>query len=216
MFGWHFLSDDCRLGYGDGREVIVGETLTVDCEPVMCQSGLHWSENILDALYYAPGNVCSFVEGGGTIITGDDKCVGTSRRTLWMGNIERELHLFACDDVAEDALSLIENPDERSVNAITVKRLWVDGKATDEELAAARTAAWAAARTAAEAARWAPWDTAWAASRASRAAADDVAARAAWDASRAAWDASRAASRDAWAKYNQWLEDRAAAVMGSG
>jgi hypothetical protein len=64
--------------------------------------------------------------------------------------------------------------DERSRNALTVAQRHADGEATDQELAAARTAAgaaagaavwdaaWAAARTAAWAA---PGDAAWAAAR---------------------------------------------------
>lgn len=67
------------------------------------------------------------------------------------------LHEFACR-CAERALARVENPDERSVNAIRVKRAWLRGEATDEELKAARAAAWAVARTAA-------WDAAWAAAR---------------------------------------------------
>ena len=73
----------------------------------------------------------------------------------------RELHLLACD-FAEKVLHLTDDP--RCAEAIRVKRLWVDGKATYEELAAARDAALDAAR-----------DAAWAAARA-----------AAWDAARAA------------------------------
>lgn len=73
--------------------------------------------------------------------------------------------------------------DARSLAAIDVAERFANGNATDEELAAARAAAWAAASAAASAA-------AWAAARA-----------AAWDAARgAAWDAARAAARDAaWA-----------------
>ena len=76
------------------------------------------------------------------------------------------LHEFACV-YAEYALSLIKNPDPRSVNAIKVKRAWLRGEATDEELAAARDAAcdaydaawkvaYAAARYDARSAAWAP------------------------------------------------------------
>ena len=64
------------------------------------------------------------------------------------------LHEFACR-CAEDALSRIDNPDPRSIHAIAVKRRWIAGEATDEELAAARTAAWAA-----QAATWATWTAA--------------------------------------------------------
>ena len=81
------------------------------------------------------------------------------------------LHEFACR-CAEDALSRIDNPDPRSINAIAIKRRWIAGEATDEELAAARTAAWAAqaaaqdaARTAVRVARTAAQDAAEAAAR---------------------------------------------------
>ena len=95
------------------------------------------------------------------------------------------LHEFACR-CAEDALSRIDNPDPRSINAIVVKRRWIAGEATDEELAAAwadaeaaRAAARAAALAAAQDVSWAAWhaacaaaETAWAAVRPARAAAD--------------------------------------------
>ena len=63
----------------------------------------------------------------------------------------RELHLLACD-FAEKVLHLTDDP--RCAEAIRVKRLWVDGKATYEELAAARDAARDAAWAAARAAAW--------------------------------------------------------------
>ena len=105
----------------------------------------------------------------------------------------RDLHLLACD-FAEKVLHLTGDP--RCAEAIRVKRLWVDGKATDGELAAARDAAWAAA--------WAARDAAWAAARdAAWAAARDAAWAAAWaarDARDAAW-AARDARDAAWEAY---------------
>ena len=92
------------------------------------------------------------------------------------------LHEFACR-CAERALSRVENPDPRSLRAIEIKRAWLRGKATDEELAAA----WAAAL----AARHATW-------AAAEAAALDSAEAAAWAAARyAAREAARAAARRA-------------------
>jgi hypothetical protein len=119
---------------------------------------------------------------------------------------EKTLHEFACQ-VAENALlkerERGREPHEASWKAIEVKRAWLEGKATDEELAAARAAArdaaWDAARAAArDAARAAAWDAAWAAARAAaRDAAWDAAWAAAWAAAwDAAWDAAWAA---AWA-----------------
>lgn len=49
-------------------------------------------------------------------------------------------HHFACA-CAERALSFIENPDPRSLEALRVKRLWIEGKATDEELEKVKQAA---------------------------------------------------------------------------
>ena len=48
---------------------------------------------------------------------------------------------------AENALKDAKVTDERCWKAIKIKRQWLGKKATDEELAAARAAAWAAARS---------------------------------------------------------------------
>ena len=113
------------------------------------------------------------------------------------------LHEFACR-CAEDALSRIDIPDPRSINAIAVKRRWIAGEATDDELADARDAAeaakrdaWAAALDAAtDAARAAEWAAAraaeWAAARDARDAATAAARAAAW----ATWTAARNAQVD--------------------
>ena len=91
------------------------------------------------------------------------------------------LHEYVCR-CAEYALSLIDNPDPRSVVAIEAKRKWLRGEIDDSAL----DAAWAAARAAAWAAAWyaardAAWDAAWAAER-------DAVWAAAWA---AAWYAAR-------------------------
>ena len=95
------------------------------------------------------------------------------------------LHEFGCV-CAEYALTLIDNPDPRSIKVIEIKRAWLRGEATDEELDTARTGACAAADAARYAARHAAW-AAWAA-------ASDSAWVAAWVAAR---DAIRATARDA-------------------
>ena len=101
----------------------------------------------------------------------------------------RELHLLACD-FAEKVLHLTDDP--RCAEVIRVKRIWVDGKATYEELAAAWDAALDAALDAARDAAWAAaLDAALAAARAAARDAARDAARAA--ARAAAWDAARAA-----------------------
>lgn len=95
------------------------------------------------------------------------------------------LHEFACV-CAENALSFIENPDPRSIKAIEVKRAWIHGKATDEELHTAydaANAAYVAARAARSAAKKAAaHDSTWVAARA----AERNAEKAAWGAAKAA------------------------------
>ena len=119
------------------------------------------------------------------------------------------LHEFACV-CAEYALSLIENPDPRSINAIKVKRAWIRGEATDEELDTARDAAWcaydAASAAAWDATRAAAWDVSWdaytsaARHAAARHTAGDSARYAAVDAASADWYAY-AAAREAQVAY---------------
>jgi hypothetical protein len=105
---------------------------------------------------------------------------------------DRELWEFALWS-AEQVRNLMT--DERSTNALDVRRRWLDSNATDDEMIAAGAAAGATARAAA-------WD---AAGDAARAAAWDAARDAAWDAARdAAWDAARDA---AWAAQADWLRE---------
>ena len=162
MLAWHFLSEDKRLGYGDGRLVEVGATLECEGKPVLCDNGMHGSVRLIDALYYASGPIVCRVEIEGDVIEGDDKLCGRRRTVLWMMDATRILHEFACA-CAEDALALVAQPDARSVEAIAAKRKWLNGEITDEELDSASAAAWHVALAAA-------WDAAWAARAAARSA----------------------------------------------
>jgi hypothetical protein len=104
---------------------------------------------------------------------------------------EKELHLLACR-YAERALKREREagrePDQRSWEVLRVKRRWVAGRATDEEL----KAAWAAARAAA----WEAAEAAWAAARAT----EEAAREAAWEAAEVARAAAGAATwEEAWA-----------------
>ena len=73
------------------------------------------------------------------------------------------LHEFACR-CAEKALTLVDNPDQRSIDAIAAKRAWLRKEITDEQLDAARSAA-----NAADAA-WSAANAAWSAANAADAA----------------------------------------------
>ena len=149
MLAWHLLSEDKRLGYGDGRLVEVGQTLECEGKPVLCDNGLHGSAMLIDALRYASGPIVCRVEIDGDVIEGEDKLCGRRRTVLWMLDATRILHEFACA-CAEDALALVEQPDERSVAAIEAKRAWLRGEITDGEL----DSAWDAARAATGAVAW--------------------------------------------------------------
>ena len=108
------------------------------------------------------------------VVDDDKKIVVRECRLLreFTGWNERTARLFAvwC---AREALNLIDRPDPRSVTACVVAERHAYGEASDDELAAARAAAWAAARAAALAAAWdaalaAAWAAAWVAARAAQ------------------------------------------------
>lgn len=83
--------------------------------------------------------------------------------------------------------------DERSKNALDVAWKHSNGEASDEELRAARSAAWDAA-SAAWAAAWAAWAADWAAASDAASAAASAARAAAWAAMAADWAADWAAA----------------------
>ena len=180
-------------------------------KPVLCRSGWHAMYE-KDVLAHLPvvGSTLWRVEVRGAVVVGADKIAAESMRLLYcLGEItESNLRLFACD-VAEDALSLVDSPDPRSLAAIEVARRYAAGDATQSELDAARgaagDAAWDAAGAAAGAAAWtASWAAAWTASWAASWAASGGAS---WGAS---WAAARAAARAASgaaarARYSNWL-----------
>jgi len=169
--GWHFADASETLRYGDGRKIKVGVTHKVKCKPVLCESGLHASPTVFDAMQYAPGNILFRVKLSGKIIHGDDKSVATERSYIARIDVEpilREfarkcalqvIHLWNCPRIVQEYL---ETGDE-------TKRAAARAAARDAARAAAGDAAWAAARDAAgDAARAAARDAAWAAARAAQ------------------------------------------------
>jgi len=169
-----------------------GKWMPVIEDIVPCERGYH-----LVTLAQLPewlGAVIWIAEGRGEHLEQSDKHVFSQARLI--GKVDswdaRTARLFACD-CAERVLSVYEKeyPDDtRPRHAIEVARRFAHGNATDEELAAARDAAWdaasAAAGAAASAAAWAAaggaaWDAAWAAARAAASAAER-----AWQSSRLA------------------------------
>jgi hypothetical protein len=170
---WHFVGEDRRLRYGDGRKVRAGRVYSYTGErpPELCKRGVHASERLLDALEYAPGAILCRVEVWGDVVRDGDKLVARHRKVLWTLDATRILHEFACRYAAR-ALTAAKVTDKRCWNAITVKRAWLAGKATDDELSAAGSAAWDAAGSAA-------WDAAGSAARSAAGSAAGSAARSA-------------------------------------
>jgi len=171
-FGWWFAASDV-LPNGDGRKVVIGETLTIDGDPRCCAKGLHASTRIIDALQYAPGPLIYRVRLSGQIDKEDDKLAASERTALWVVDGTKILREFAAL-VAKDAL-LVERkagrePHPDSWRAVEVALLFVRGKATDQERSAAWSAAESAARSAARSAAW----------RAAESAAESAAWSAAW------------------------------------
>jgi len=140
MLGWHFCREDKKLGFGDGRQIIKGQTLKVEPPTILCRRGLHASRRIIDALTYAQGPIICRVKLTGDIKRGKNKYVATERTVLQMVDATKLLHEFACR-CAERALKKTKVKDRRCWNAIKTKRLWLVGKATDKELEVARNAA---------------------------------------------------------------------------
>ena len=193
---FHFINANMQLGYGDNRKIIVGETLTVDCEPVLCKSGLHASERALDALYYANSSIVTIVELGGKIVHGEDKSVGTERTVLAIADIEEELKLFA----RQCALDVIHlwNPEQIVIDYLHTG----DESLRASAWASASASPWASARDSALAsasARDSARDSTWASASAS-----------AWDSARdSAWASAWASARaSAWANHRKMQNNR--------
>ncbi len=138
MIAWHFSTNDCVLGYDDGRKIEVGVIHEVKPPIALCEWGLHASEKIIDALAYAPGPMLWKVELSGEIIAGGDKCVATHRRYIRQIDCTKILDQFA-RACALSVCAIWKPPD------VVMRFLLGDDSARD----AARDAAWAAASAAA-------------------------------------------------------------------
>jgi hypothetical protein len=92
FLAWHFVSDKLR----DGRSIPAdGVKLKHNGELVMCQTGLHASRVLLDALYYAPGYTVCRVRISGDVIEDTDKLVASERTIVWRVECKELLLEFA-------------------------------------------------------------------------------------------------------------------------
>lgn len=184
VLAWHFTGDKLR----DGRPLPAdGETLRHDGPLVMCRSGFHASERMIDALAYAPGPVVWRVRCGVGIERETDKILCTDkllcreRTGLWHYDATEVLGVGA-RQFAMDVAHLWDMPP-------IVRRYLEMGDQIIRE--AARIAAWvawdAALQASARGAAMAAWN----------AAAPEASVRATWDAARNAVRAAARAARDA-------------------
>ena len=187
MLAWHFLKEDRKLGYRDGRLVTRGCPLTHEGPLILCGSGLHASVRALDALKYATGPIATLVRLEGEIQSSDDKVVAQSRTCLEIADATEVLRAFArwC------ALQVASNWDCPPVvlEFLQTGREGLRKEARSAASSAASSAAYWAASSAADSAAY------WAASSAASSAADSAAYSAASSAARSAayWAADSAA-----------------------
>jgi hypothetical protein len=89
---WHFVGKTLR----DGRPIPAdGVTLKHEGPVVLCESGLHASARIFDALAYAPGTTVCRVELSGTIFENEDKLAASERTIRWRMDATDVLNAFA-------------------------------------------------------------------------------------------------------------------------
>lgn len=179
MLAWHFVGKALRNGDPIPPD---GEDLVYNGEVRICRSGLHASENILDALKYAPGETLCRVDCLQIVDKQSDKLVCRRRKILWRIDSTAALRAFS----RHEALSVVHLWEASDVVLDYLKR--GNEKIRAAAQAAVGDTAWNTARAAACAAAWA----------ATQAAARYGALNAALNAARAAvWKADRAATWEA-------------------
>lgn len=143
VLAWHFLQSDGYLGllhHGKRIKPRARQTLRYNGPLSLCKSGLHASVDLLDALTYSPGNVICRVQCGGKIIHGDDKLVCSERKILWKLDATRtirtlhEFNLWCTDQVLRAERKAGRKPDKCLLEAIKLKRKWLDNKSVETEL----------------------------------------------------------------------------------
>ncbi len=143
--GWHFVGDRLR----DGRPIPAdGDVLRHDGPVVICESGLHASERIIDALRFAPGNTICRVEMRDVVASQDDKFVARERVILWRVDGEDVLREFA-RTVALELLHEWATDDTPDIDTVVEYLLTGDTSLRSAAHWAAHSAAYSAVRSAA-------------------------------------------------------------------
>lgn len=143
--------------HGGSGEWVVGEWREVGGDLVPCNNGLHLCKDVRQLVEWLGPTIWEAEHDGECVDAGDKIVVRRARIVRQLPWTDRTARLFACD-CAERVLPIYEREcpgDNRPRRAVDVARLYAEGKATDEELAAASAAASDAARAAASDAAWA-------------------------------------------------------------
>jgi len=196
ILAWHYLPALGQLSHNDKRPVIVGKTLHHKGPVLLCESGLHASVRLVDALSHCCGRFLCRVECWGDVQTHSDKIAVRHRRCLAMADVTPQLRLFAvlC---AEHVLPIFEAKfpgDRRPRAAVDTAKRYLEGTASRDALITAANEAWNARRASAAASASASAASAYAASAAAASAAAAYAVAAADVASAASASASAAAA----------------------
>jgi len=206
MKAWYFSNGDRRLRNGDGREIRIGETHAVSGDIELCSHGLHASKKVIDAIYYAPGNIVYRVEMWGKVEEGGDKVVA-QKRTYLSGGIDvsetlrkfarmcalNVVYMWEAPDIVIRYLKTGDKSIQASAYGATLDAAPGDARdaAMDAAIDATPCAALASARAAARAVACdSTCDSAWAAARSSARAVARAAAR------NDTWDAASTAAQD--------------------
>jgi hypothetical protein len=139
---WHFVADNRRMNHQPEMEITPGYIYSEHGPVKICKSGLHGSRKVIDALRYAPGSYLCRVDMWSEVKEDKDKLVARHRHVIAAKDVSSELRLWACWCVRQQWHLL---HDERSKKALETAERFARGKATRQQLDAARAATWDAA-----------------------------------------------------------------------
>ena len=145
VLAWMFVRENRHTVY----DAVGFDEFEREYQPQLCEVGavltaqrydhsdLTGSSRARDALNHAQGPIVCRIEMFGDV---NDKEFGlvTAKhlRVLWLADASTILHEFACD-ATKRTLDRVHPSAAHKYNAVDVKRRWIRGEATDEELDAA-------------------------------------------------------------------------------
>lgn len=117
---WFFAAPDLKLRYGDNRPITLGETHEVDGAIVPCSNGLHASQDMSDAFFYAPGFDLFRVVLSGRVVNSADKLVASQRK--YIAHLPKQHVIEAVKKAAFECIEYTLK-DINTIDSDTAKRL---------------------------------------------------------------------------------------------